>query len=104
MVAPGDYLAIGATGSEVEVAIDARAILQQEGVSARVVSIPSFELFFERPESVARRHPSTSATTRGCGGRKPVRLVHIGVGVRGHGSLRRPGPGPRSVPAVWDYP
>ena len=36
---------IFASGSEVEIAMDARAKLEAEGVSARVVSVPCFELF-----------------------------------------------------------
>jgi len=36
---------IVATGSEVSVAIDARALLEAEGIGTRVVSLPSWELF-----------------------------------------------------------
>jgi transketolase len=45
VVAPGDDLAIIATGSEVSIALDARDTLAAEGVAARVVSIPSWEIF-----------------------------------------------------------
>ena len=48
--APGgtpDVLLI-ATGSEVQLAVEARAALAQEGVSARVVSVPSLEWFAEQ--------------------------------------------------------
>jgi transketolase len=38
-----------ATGSEVEVALDARAGLEAQGVKARVVSMPSWELFEQQP-------------------------------------------------------
>ena len=38
-----------ATGSEVEIAIAARAQLATTGVSARVVSAPSLELFAQQP-------------------------------------------------------
>ncbi len=38
-----------ATGSEVSIALDARAKLEAEGIGARVVSIPSFELFDAQP-------------------------------------------------------
>jgi transketolase len=38
-----------ATGSEVSIAVDARKLLQERGVSARVVSVPCFELLRERP-------------------------------------------------------
>ncbi|WP_334176636.1 transketolase C-terminal domain-containing protein, partial [Pseudoxanthobacter sp.] len=34
-----------ATGSEVNVAVAARAVLEEEGIGTRVVSVPSFELF-----------------------------------------------------------
>ncbi len=39
-----------ATGSEVEIALEARRRLKEEGVKARVVSAPSFELFAMQPE------------------------------------------------------
>ncbi|MEM8629801.1 MAG: transketolase [Pseudomonadota bacterium] len=44
-----------ATGSEVSVALAARDILQAEGIGTRVVSMPSWELFAEQPETVRRR-------------------------------------------------
>jgi len=34
-----------ATGSEIAIALDARALLQKDGIPTRVVSMPSFELF-----------------------------------------------------------
>jgi len=40
-----------ATGSEVEIAVKARELLSQQGVAARVVSLPSWELFEEQPET-----------------------------------------------------
>jgi transketolase len=40
-----------ATGSEVEVALGAQKILQEKGVAARVVSIPSWELFEAQPQA-----------------------------------------------------
>ena len=45
VVEDGDDCALIATGSEVSVALEARGILGGEGISARVVSMPSFELF-----------------------------------------------------------
>ena len=48
VVAPGEDCALVATGSEVEIALAARDLLAAAGVHARVVSLPSFELFFER--------------------------------------------------------
>jgi transketolase len=40
-----------ATGSEVHLALAARGLLSDRGVSSRVVSLPSWELFEEQPES-----------------------------------------------------
>jgi transketolase len=40
-----------ATGSEVGIAVEAAALLADEGISAAVVSIPSFELFRQQAES-----------------------------------------------------
>ena len=38
------------TGSEVHVCLEAKKILEEKGVKARVVSMPSWELFFKQPE------------------------------------------------------
>jgi transketolase len=40
-----------ATGSEVQVALEARALLSDEGVDARVVSLPSWEVFADQSET-----------------------------------------------------
>jgi transketolase len=40
-----------ATGSEVHTALEARRLLTQEGTTSRVVSLPSWELFDEQPQS-----------------------------------------------------
>ncbi len=40
-----------ATGSEVHLALDSMKVLEEEGVNVRVVSMPSWELFFEQEES-----------------------------------------------------
>lgn len=45
---PPDVILIG-TGSEVHIALEAGKILQQKGVAARVVSLPSWELFDAQP-------------------------------------------------------
>jgi transketolase len=45
-----DVILIG-TGSEVQLAVRAREILDGEGVAARVVSLPSWELFAAQPEA-----------------------------------------------------
>jgi transketolase len=39
-----------ASGSEVQVALSARALLAEEGIQARVVAMPSWELFEEQPQ------------------------------------------------------
>lgn len=40
-----------ASGSEVALIVEARAILEQEGIPTRVVSVPCFELFDKQPQS-----------------------------------------------------
>jgi transketolase len=44
-----------ATGSEVEIALQAREMLQAEGIGTRVVSMPSMELFAAQEETYRRR-------------------------------------------------
>jgi len=44
-----------ASGSEVSVAMDARDILQAEGIGVRVVSMPCMELFAEQDEAYRKR-------------------------------------------------
>ena len=44
-----------ASGSEVAVALDARALLQAEGIGCRVVSMPCMELFAAQDETYRRR-------------------------------------------------
>ncbi len=44
-----------ATGSEVEIAMGAKAILEAEGIGTRVVSMPSWELFAAQDEKYRRR-------------------------------------------------
>lgn len=40
-----------ATGSEVHVALGAADLLGEQGISARVVSLPSWELFFDQDDT-----------------------------------------------------
>ncbi len=54
VVADGADAVLVATGSEVAVALAARELLAADGVRARVVSLPSWELFRSRP--AAERH------------------------------------------------
>jgi len=44
-----------ATGSEVEIALKARDLLQAEGIGARVVSMPCMELFAQQDEAYRKR-------------------------------------------------
>ena len=45
---------IFASGSEVELAIKAQGLLKDKGIAARVVSVPSLELFLAQPEETRR--------------------------------------------------
>jgi transketolase len=47
-------VSIFATGSEVEIAVNAKKLLDAKGIASRVVSVPCFELFFEAPETARR--------------------------------------------------
>ncbi|MFI4972273.1 MAG: transketolase-like TK C-terminal-containing protein, partial [Hyphomicrobiales bacterium] len=47
-------VSIFATGSEVSIAVEAKKLLAARGVSARVVSVPCFELLLEAPEAARR--------------------------------------------------
>ena len=47
-------VSIFATGSEVPIAVEAQTLLAAQGVAARVVSVPSFELLAEAPEAARR--------------------------------------------------
>jgi transketolase len=54
--ASGTALAtIFASGSEVELAINAQKLLRDKGIAARVVSVPSLELFLAQPEDYRAR-------------------------------------------------
>ncbi|MGC8838689.1 MAG: transketolase-like TK C-terminal-containing protein, partial [Anaerolineae bacterium] len=48
------HLLLMASGSEVSVALGAAEILAQEGIRARVISFPSWELFERQPEAYRR--------------------------------------------------
>ncbi len=50
VVAPGGDAVIVATGSEVSVALGARDLLAADGIRARAVSMPSWELFRTQPD------------------------------------------------------
>ena len=44
-------VAIFASGSEVAIAVDGQKALAAQGIAAKVISVPSMELFFRQPES-----------------------------------------------------
>jgi transketolase len=44
-----------ASGSEVEIALGAQKLLTEKGMAARVVSVPSLELFLSQPDEVRSR-------------------------------------------------
>jgi transketolase len=47
-------VSIFATGSEVEIAVNAKKLLDAKGIKTRVVSVPCFELLMEQPETARR--------------------------------------------------
>jgi transketolase len=51
IAADGDQVVLIGTGSEVSLCLAARDLLAKEGVSARVVSMPSWELFRQQPQA-----------------------------------------------------
>jgi transketolase len=56
-IAPADgkaEVSLFATGSEVSLAVEARKLLAAKSVSARVISVPCFELLAEAPEAARR--------------------------------------------------
>jgi transketolase len=53
-----------ATGSEVEVALAARGILAEEGIDARVVSMPSWEVFADQDEEYRESVLPSAVTAR----------------------------------------
>ena len=53
-----------ATGSEVQVAVQAAAVLNAEGIATRVVSMPSWELFEQQDHAWRERVLPTSITAR----------------------------------------
>ena len=51
VAADGDRVVLIGTGSEVSLCLAARDVLSKEGVSVRVVSMPSWELFRQQPQT-----------------------------------------------------
>jgi transketolase len=57
-ISPADGKALAtifASGSEVELAINAQKLLKEKGIAARVVSVPSVELFVAQPDDYRRK-------------------------------------------------
>jgi transketolase len=57
-ISPADGKALAtifASGSEVELAINAQKLLKDKGIAARVVSVPSVELFIGQPDDYRRK-------------------------------------------------
>lgn len=48
-------VSIFASGSEVEIALDARKLLAEKGISARVVSVPCYDLFLAQDKDYIKR-------------------------------------------------
>jgi transketolase len=114
VLADGADCLLVATGSEVAVALEARSLLAAEGVSARVVSMPSFELFLAQdedyrrsvlpPELTARVAVEAAASLgwhRWVGDRgEVVAIDRFGVSAPGGEILRRFGISPEAVAAA----
>jgi transketolase len=91
-----------ATGSEVEIAMAARAMLEAEGIGTRVVSMPCWELFEAQDEAWRRKvlpagpvRVAVEAAVRFGWDRWLLRRTRAARegGLRGDGGLRRLGPG-----------
>ena len=67
-----------ATGSEVSLALEGKKLLEAKGVGTRVVSMPSWELFAEQPQSYREEVLPPSVKARlAIGGGLPLRLAGI---------------------------
>ncbi len=64
VLAGGDDAILLASGSEVSLALEAREVLAGKGISARVVSMPSWELFRAQPATYRASVLPPSITTR----------------------------------------
>ena len=62
--APSPQIILIATGSEVGLALEAREKLETEGIAARVVSMPCWELFDEQPQEYRDQVLPPSVTAR----------------------------------------
>ena len=86
-------VALIATGSEVHIALEARELLQEKGINARVVSMPSWELFDAQtaeyrdavlPADLTARVSIEAATTLGW--ERYVGTEGVAIGVRHFGA------------------
>ncbi|WP_407059605.1 transketolase [Candidatus Liberibacter solanacearum] len=57
---PNAQVAIFASGSELKIAVEARNLLSARNISARVISVPCFELFFEQSDAYRAQIIGTS--------------------------------------------
>ena len=82
---------IFASGSEVEIAMDAQMKLKSDGINARVVSVPSFELFFKQDKSYREKILSNGLAkvaieaACGFGWEKFIGTDGIFIGMKGFG-------------------
>lgn len=60
VVREGEDVTLVATGSEVWVAVGAAELLESDGISAKVVSLPCWELFFDQPAEYRAKVLGTS--------------------------------------------
>ena len=84
IIADGSDATVLATGSEMHVALAARALLAERGIAARVVSLPSWELFRARSDAERQRlvptdRPTISVEARASQGWREFADVVVGV-------------------------
>lgn len=60
LAAPNAVATLFASGSEVDLALDAAKLLGERGIPARVVSVPSLDLFLSQPQEVRDRIVGTA--------------------------------------------
>ncbi len=95
-----------ATGSEVSIAVEAQKLLKERGVSARVVSVPCFELLRSgRRGDAPRGHRQRKGQRRrrGRGASGLGRDHRLGRRVRRHDRLRRQRPLQGPLPPLRHY-
>ena len=96
-----------ASGSEVSLCVDAYEKLKTEGINARVVSMPSWEIF-----SIKMRHTGKAFARRRsrpeCRWKRPQKLAGNSMWVEGtndrHATFRRFGSVERFAEEIWIHP